>query len=295
MTGENSFSKGSMTAMEQDVNGFGKVVLQSENGWKAEVYSYGAQVISWREPSGKDVLFLSKSAVFSPPKAIRGGIPVCFPQFADMGPCSAQHGFARNSEFELVSSTQDSVTFVLHGLPDTHSEFAHHFDLFVHVRIGDAWLEENLNVVNHSVEPIKFTVALHTYFRIYGRLQSASIKGLSGITYLDSLQKRLSCMEKEEEVRVEGEIDRIYCNAPDEIHLKSGDVDDNREIILRKNGFSDLVVWNPHIEKSKRMGDFGDNEWREMVCLEVAQAGSGAIQLETGQKWHGSQHISVQR
>lgn len=281
--------------MEQGANGLQKITLRSPKGWTAEVYSYGAQVISWKDPSGEDVLFVSKNAIFSPPKAIRGGIPVCFPQFANMGPCSAQHGFARNSMFDLVDQTEDSVKFVLQGLPDAHQEFAYHFDLFVLVRIGEGWLEESLTVINHSVEPMKFTIALHSYFHVHGQLQSASVKGLSGLTYLDNLQQRIQCTEKEEEVQFEGEIDRIYCNAPDNIKLEFGTVDGHREIIVRKNGFGDLVVWNPYIEKSKRMMDFGDDEWKEMVCLEVAQAGSGGIELKSGQVWHGSQHISIQR
>ena len=69
--------------------------LHSSQSSSATVYLHGAHVTSWTSLAGEELLFMSDQAVFAPPKALRGGVPICFPQFSDMGPMAAQHGFAR--------------------------------------------------------------------------------------------------------------------------------------------------------------------------------------------------------
>lgn len=59
---------------------------------------------TWCDNAGVSRLFTSESALFDGKKAIRGGIPICFPQFAKLGPL-AQHGFARVSYWEVRNQT----------------------------------------------------------------------------------------------------------------------------------------------------------------------------------------------
>ena len=47
----------------------------------AEIYLYGAQITSWRPAGAEEALFLSEHSHWQVGKAIRGGIPVCFPWF----------------------------------------------------------------------------------------------------------------------------------------------------------------------------------------------------------------------
>src|ERR1700722_11219798 len=81
------------------VNGNGgmpKVQITSPTA-SAEIYLHGAQVTSWRPTDADEVIFLSKQSRFEDGKAIRGGIPVCFPWFrakAD-NPQAPAHGFVR--------------------------------------------------------------------------------------------------------------------------------------------------------------------------------------------------------
>ena len=62
----------------------------------------------------------------------RGGVPVCFPQFSDFGPL-AQHGFARNSAFEVLEATGDSVSLVLRSSEESRKLWPHDFELVIAV------------------------------------------------------------------------------------------------------------------------------------------------------------------
>jgi len=280
--------------LSEGANGLQKAFLRSAGGYTAEIYTHGAHVTAWRDPAGRDLIFLSKNAIFKPPTAIRGGIPVCFPQFGDMGPCKAQHGFARNTTFEVAdSAAADSVTMVLRSPPGGLSpEYPHPFELRIVVTIGEGWLEQELRVRNTDpAEPMRFTAALHTYFRLRHGVRAAGVAGLKGLRYLDNLQGRKDCTEIQDLVRFPGEVDRIYCGAPEELSIIDGE---GRRIEVKKSGFADAVVWNPAEGKAKKMTDFGDDEWEEMVCLEVAQAGSGAVDLPAGEEWVGTQLLRIE-
>lgn len=62
--------------------------------------------------------------------------------------------------------------------------------------------------------------------------------------------------------------------------------------MVRKDGFEDVVVWNPWVEKSKAMMDFEDLEYKSMVCVEVGSV-TNAITLKPGETWSGSQILSL--
>lgn len=237
---------------------------------------------------------MSKEAVYAPPKAIRGGIPICWPQFGDMGPCKQQHGFARNREWTVAEQTQpNSVTLTLKD--DTHSitDFASAFELFMTLTIRGNTLRQELVVKNIGDVDFPFTAALHTYFTT-GDITKTSITGLKGCKYLDSLENRVEKTETgDQDVVFDGEVDRIYCGIPDN-NVEIIDASRNRKIKVSKSNFPDAVVWNPHIAKSAGMSDFGNDEWKEMVCLEVAQAGSGPVTVPAqGGEWRGSQTLEL--
>ena len=124
-----------MPALEPGSGGLPKAMLRSADGAAtAEVYQHGATLTSWAV-GGRELLFLSPKAAFEAPKAIRGGVPVCFPQFAMLGPLASQHGFARNREWQVADLTDSSVTLVLSSSEDTLALWPHPFQLEMTVRV----------------------------------------------------------------------------------------------------------------------------------------------------------------
>ena len=288
------------------------VTLRSPGGWVATIYHYGAHVTSYKSPNGTEHLFLSDTAIFAPPTAIRGGIPICFPQFADMGPLQQQHGFARNSMFTLVASTPTTATLQLTDSEDTRRlGYPYNFTLLCHVDVSkDGILEQSLVVRNTSNDSFSFTCALHTYFRIQD-ISTTYIRGLHNTRYLDSLQERKEIVPDSlqgPQALVTfgvGEVDRIYCGIADDqtisvltstnknstVTTTTGALEEDVVVSIQKKGFVDAVVWNPYIEKSKKMKDMEPEGYKRMLCVEMAVAGSGNIQLKPGDEWSGTQTL----
>jgi hypothetical protein len=67
-------------AFQQGEHGLTKATLTHSCGSKAEIYTFGACVTSWCQPSGDEILYVRPDAVFDGSKPISGGIPHCFPQ-----------------------------------------------------------------------------------------------------------------------------------------------------------------------------------------------------------------------
>lgn len=276
-----------MPVEKDSFNGMDKVVIKNQQGYTAEVYLHGAHVVSWQGPAGKDIMFCSKEAVFKPPKAIRGGVPVCFPQFGQLGPLG-QHGFARNSAFTVAEEAADSVTLVLKATGSEDPKYPHPFDLRVKVQLDNNTLTQELAVTNTGDAEMAFTAALHTYFAA-SAIEGVTVEGLSGVTYTDSLAGGARVVQ-EGPVVFDREVDRIYLAAPDAA-MKIVDKGSGSSVQVHKQNFPDAVVWNPWVDKSKAMGDFGDEEYKVMLCIEPAVAGSGPVKLAPGASWSGSQTL----
>lgn len=224
-----------------------------------------------------------------------GGIPVCFPQFGQLGPLG-QHGFARNSAFSVVEEEQDqspaAVTLALAATGDEDTRFPHAFQLRVRTSLtpdGNA-LRQDVSLKNTGPKPFEFTAALHTYF-VVPDVASLSVEGLSGASYSDSLD---AGAEKKQTgpIVFDREVDRIYLNAPDSGMVAINAVAPGARVEVRKGGFRDAVVWNPWRDKSAAMADFGDEEFRGMLCIEPAVAKSGAATVQGGGgEWKGWQEL----
>lgn len=264
-----------------------------------EIHAHGAHVTSWqRKSDGRELIFTSEAAVFDGKKAIRGGIPICFPQFSDMGPCETSHGFARNCEWDVRS--MDGATRVTFGLSmedarrmraDATRGFKGEFDVEYEVLLEGAKLVTTMRVRNTSScdEDLSFTTALHTYFRV-GDCEEASVSGLCGNAYLDNLDARMKKVDEADEVRFRGEVDRIYTDtATNTLTLKDRAL--KRVFTIEKSAtLPDAVVWNPWIDKARAMGDFGDEEYKDMVCVEAANV--TGVRLNAGETWEASQRIA---
>ena len=262
-----------------------KVVLTHESGARAEVYLHGAHVASWVTARGEQFL-LSRASAFTPARPIRGGIPVIFPQFGG-GPLP-QHGFARISDWalrrtSLAADGEVSAALQLTDSPATRAVWPYAFALELDVRLAADTLAVRLRACNTGAEPFTFQAVLHTYFAVADIARTA-LHGLAGVTFLDSLRDDLRAVETRAEIRFAEETDRVYLAAPDTLRL--ADEGHHRSLTITKTAMPDVVVWNPWIAKAQRMPDFGDEEYRTMLCVETGVIDPPHL-LPAGAEWVG--------
>lgn len=268
------------------------VTLRAADGAAADVYLHGGQVTSWRPaPDEDERLFLSARSEFRPGAAIRGGIPVIFPQFAAEGPLP-RHGFARTSEWRLgaVRRTGEGdavLTLVLTDSPETHAVWSAEFHATLTVRVGGSRLVTALEVENTGAAPFSFTSALHTYLRVHDVAQ-AEVIGLQGIQYRDSGDPAKLRTDDTPVLRITGEMDRVYVRAPRAIVLR----EPRRTLRVEMREFPDVVLWNPGRKRAATLSDMEPDGERSMLCVEAA-AVQTPITLATGGRWHGSQTLDA--
>jgi len=273
-------------------NGQPALQLQSPDGAQAVVLLHGAHLVSWR-PAGPDrqpgdeQLYLSERAIYAEGQAVRGGVPVIFPQFAERGPLP-RHGLARTRHWELAESRvgADHAVAVLRLVDDdaTKAHWPHAFEAELTVSISGPRLDIELAVINTDQAPLHFTAALHTYLRV-ADVNLVRLEGLSGLRYIDSTSGE-EHLDFNQTLQVHGEVDRIYMRATQGLLLR----DQGRRVALESQGFDDVVVWNPGPEKCSAMPDMPAEGWREMLCVEAARI-THPIDLPPGEEWAGRQSL----
>lgn len=244
----------------EEYNGFPAVRLKNEFS-SALISVYGAHVIEFKLPDSPDVLWMSKESLFEDGKAIRGGVPVCFPWFgaAPEGK-SGSHGCVRNAMWDVAAAgiAPEGGNFV------TLNFQGEGYELYYTVT-ADRMLTLSLEVINAGVQPFHFSGALHTYFNI-SDASKVTVEGLEGISYLDTVKNEYGIQHGP--LLIDREIDRMFSTCGSTVIVDCGF---NRLIHIDKFGSNSTVVWNPWIDKSKRMPDFGDEEYHTMLCVEAGK------------------------
>jgi len=263
-------------------NGNGGLPLVKINTpWStAEIYLHGAHVTGFQKNDEPPLLFMSDKSLFAPDKAIRGGVPVCFPWFGPREGLPA-HGFARVTAWELVATAglPDGAVRLAFQLPEkAGGANAFHGDVEFVVTVGDT-LTLELRVTNTSPEPLSFEECLHTYFLV-GDINAVAINGLKGVTYLDKTDRNARKLESGDAIKIISETDRVYLDTTGAVEIL--DVSLRRTIRVEKSGSASTVVWNPWVAKSRAMPDFGDEEFRRMVCVESGNVGQNNLTLAPG-------------
>lgn len=258
--------------------------LQSEDGAVAEVHAQGAHVTSWQPADGTERLFLSSRSVFAPGAAIRGGVPVIFPQFADLGPLP-KHGFARTQVWDCVEQAAGEGRWVLQSNAATRAIWPQAFRCELLVRIKGPQLRIELTVVNTGDTTMRFTAALHSYLRV-AAIEPVRLAGLQHLRYRDKTRGDAEFVEHATALAIEGEVDRVYLDAPSRLEL----IEPERRLLIEQAGFSDTVVWNPGPQAGAALRDLEDEGYRRMLCVEAATVGR-PVELAPGASWRGSQTL----
>lgn len=267
------------------------LLVQAPDGAQATVLLHGAQVVSWVPAGGTEQLYLSPKADHGAGKAIRGGVPVIFPQFETKGPDRSlpRHGFVRNRAWRFESQRQGTThaqaTLQLSDNDETRALWPHGFELELTVSVGGAQLELELYVRNSGSTAWPFSAALHTYLKV-NQLAQVRLHGLMGLTYTDNVLGT-EALEEQPDRRISGEIDRIYQKAGSLLFSEG-----QRQLRIQADNLPDAVVWNPGPEKCAALSDMPPEDWRRMLCVEAARVTQPKT-LSPGEEWTGRQSLSV--
>jgi glucose-6-phosphate 1-epimerase len=271
------------------INGLPFIQLSNPQGDTADIYSQGAHLTSWRVQGHGEQFFLSNTAEFAPGKAIRGGVPVIFPQFGAFGP-GAKHGFARNRSWEYLAarSQADCAWFSLTSDTDTLSAWPYPFAASYEVRLSPQGLLMALHIENTGNNPCQFTAALHSYFAVKAAAL-ARIEGLETCHYWDNGDDfALRKPATGQALAIPDALDRVYFGVPGPVALREV----QRQLRIESSGFADMVVWNPGQQGVLSLKDMSPEEQARMLCLESAQVAQPII-LQPGERWTGSQALLV--
>ncbi|KAG8391908.1 hypothetical protein BUALT_Bualt01G0235900 [Buddleja alternifolia] len=285
--------------LTKDRNGIEQVVLRNPHGASARVSLHGGQVTSWRNERGEELLFTSSKALFKSPKAMRGGISICFPQFGNCGSLE-QHGFARNKIWTVEDDPpplhqNDSLgkSFIDLLLKPTEEDlkcWPHGFEFRLRVSLAsDGNLILISRIRNINGKPFSFSFAYHTHFSV-SDISEVRIEGLETLDYLDNLCERERFTEQGDAITFESEVDRVYLSSP--LCVAVLDHEKKRTYVMRKEGLPDTVVWNPWEKKSKAMADFGDEEYKQMLCVDGAAIERNIV-LKPGEEWTGRMELAA--
>ncbi len=273
--------------------GLARITAQSKSG-SGEIYLHGGQVTSWTPAGFGDVLFVSREARWEEGRAIRGGIPVCFPWFGAKAdnPQAPAHGFVRLLPWhiESIAATADAVVVHLFttSTDETRRLWPADFRLQLAATFG-ASLRLGLTVTNTGTSDLTCEEALHTYFAV-GDVRRIRLHGLDGGRYVDKVGGSHERVQ-EGDIGFTGETDRIYQET-----VAMVEIDDpvaGRRIHIAKSHSDCTVVWNPWIGRAKALSDFGDDEWPGMVCVETCNVSPSLVTVAPGQQHTMSADITV--
>lgn len=272
-----------------EFHGIAALRLNGPRGVSAIVSKQGAQLLSWVTADGRERLFLSDKAVFDGSVAIRGGVPVCFPQFSSLGDLP-KHGFVRTRPWSVSARrTGDDYALVTLECTDdetTRSLWPHSFVAELTVMLETDRIDLELAVTNTGGAPFEFTGALHSYLRVV-QVEDVTLEGLHGHDYQDAVEEGRIVRETGTELIIEKEMDRAYHDVRRPQYLKAG----NLSLGIQAQGFPDVVVWNPWVDRCAELKDMPADGWRHMLCVEAAA--TRPVSLPAGEEWYGRQTLVV--
>ncbi|KAL8167136.1 hypothetical protein V2J09_008635 [Rumex salicifolius] len=291
-----------------DAAGLPKIILTEPMGSSAEVLLNGGQVVSWKNDRREELLYMSSKlfldihigisihVVRKPLKAIRGGIPICFPQFGNFGSLE-QHGFARNRAWSLDESpsplppanSHSSVDLILKSTDEDLKVWPRSFELRLRISLSPGKLTLIPRVRNTDNKNMTFMFPLRNYLSI-SDISEVRMEGLETLDYFHNLMQRQRFTEQADTFTFDGMVDRVYLSTPPKIAII--DHEKKRTFVLRKEGMSDAALWNPWDKKAKAIPDMGDEDYKSMLCVDSAVLETPIV-LKPYEEWKGYQEIST--
>jgi glucose-6-phosphate 1-epimerase len=248
---------------------------------------HGAQVLSWTAGDGVERLYLSPSAVFDGHTAIRGGVPVCCPQFNQRG-MLPKHGFMRNLPWKHEPShAPDTLRLTLRDAEATRKLWPHAFEARLEATLSRGQLRTALTLVNIDRAPWTFAAALHTYLRV-DDIANVRLEGLQGANRWDSLRDDRH-VETAAALHFDAEFDSVYAAPAQPLRLvqPGGKLE-----ISQSASCSETVVWNPGAVLGAKLADMPADGFRHMLCVESARIDEPVL-LAPGAQWQGWQQLRV--
>lgn len=275
----------------------GLIVAEVNNeSASAEIFLHGAQITSFKLQGQEEVIYLSPHSRFKPGVAIRGGIPISWPWFADNPTDKSKpaHGFARTSKWHVreTKKPSDSETEIRLGLTnsnDTLKLFEHRFYLKVIFTIGSQ-LNIELRTINIGSSEFTISSAFHSYYKVHD-ISDVSIQGLEDTAYIDKVDD-FATKKQEGALKIMSETDRIYLNTQSDCVIEDPGL--KRSLHIKKSGSSSTVVWNPWEEKAHDMKDLGAEEYKNFVCIETANVDENTVTIQPGEEHKVRMNVRVE-
>ena len=254
----------------------------TSNHAAAEIYLHGAHVTDFQKKDEPPLLFMSQCSRFAEGQPIRGGVPIIFPWFGPREGVPA-HGFTRIAPWvlnEITTQAGGGVSLRFSFPASALSTMGPPFAAFYVVTVTDR-LRMDLHIVNTSPDqPFIFENCLHTYFAV-ADIKAVSLLGLKGVSYQDKVDNFSHKTETAEAIAVTGETDRVYLDTTNAVEIHDPGL--RRRILVEKSGSASTVVWNPWIAKAQQMADFGNDEYRRMICVESGNVAGNRLTLAPGE------------
>ncbi|KAH9577451.1 Aldose 1-/Glucose-6-phosphate 1-epimerase [Trypanosoma melophagium] len=277
------------------------VVAKHEDGSSITVHLQGAHITSWRNSAGEELLYTSPKAVYKEGVPIRGGVPLIFPQFSDSGPLPS-HGFARVRRWRMCEAQNGMASFALDvdvrdmspsgadakAEGSTTSASAGVVSLLYTITFNNDQLHLQMKVVNKSsASDVEFTFAFHSYFAV-DDVKKTLVNGVNMTPFIDTLSNDRKVRPAEPFWGFVGEVDRVYLNQRCAVMLL--DTSKNRTTHISGLNLPDVVLWNPWVEKTKKMKDLPPDGYKKFVCVEHGAIGK-KVKVPPSGEWQGSQNI----
>ncbi|MDO8351114.1 MAG: D-hexose-6-phosphate mutarotase [Gallionella sp.] len=272
-------------SFREDASGLVVAEIDNTSG-RASLCLQGAHLMSWQPKSqAVPVVWLSRDTKPVAGKSIRGGAPVCWPWFGAHATEAGfpGHGFARTVPWQVIESGTEPngatrLTLRLVASDKTRVQWPHDCSVDLTVIVGET-LRMEMTTNNTGTDDVVIGEALHTYFQI-GDIGQVRVTGLEGCDYWDKVGGS-NLRTQQGAISFSGETDRVYINSAAECVIHDDKL--KRRIHVAKFGSLSTVVWTPWEEKANKMGDMGQPDgWREMVCVESANAIENVVKIAAG-------------